>query len=247
MIEMIMSGSGAQPGDGGLFGRDRQTGPETKIMSNVNLKTSKLTDTQLVMLSKAAQREDMLVEVPSHLRGSAVSKVLAALEGRGLITVMASAERERINDGPDRYILTSAAFAALGLAQPAAVAEQADDSELRAGSSVDDASAVAASAELGSAAGAAAHEASTKAPRSGTKLASVMTALDRPEGASLADLMELTGWLPHTTRAALTGLRHRDLMIDRSRNTEGVTIYRLLRPLPPADTGIPDDERAEAA
>ena len=31
--------------------------------------------------------------------------------------------------------------------------------------------------------------------------------MQRKTGATLDDLVEATGWLPHTTRAALTGLR----------------------------------------
>jgi len=37
----------------------------------------------------------------------------------------------------------------------------------------------------------------------------VIEMLSRSGGASLADLIAATGWLPHTTRAALTGLRKR--------------------------------------
>lgn len=51
----------------------------------------------------------------------------------------------------------------------------------------------------------------TKPPRSGSKLARVIALLERPEGASFAELMAATGWVPHTTRAALTGLRKRGL------------------------------------
>lgn len=45
----------------------------------------------------------------------------------------------------------------------------------------------------------------TEKPKS--KAAMVLELLKRPEGATLDDLVSATGWLPHTTRAALTGLR----------------------------------------
>ena len=45
-------------------------------------------------------------------------------------------------------------------------------------------------------------------PRGGTKIAQVIELLRRRDGATLAELVA-TGWLPHTTRAALTGLRKR--------------------------------------
>ena len=46
-------------------------------------------------------------------------------------------------------------------------------------------------------------------PRGGTKIAQVIELLQRGDGATLAELVAATGWLPHTTRAALTGLRKR--------------------------------------
>jgi Protein of unknown function (DUF3489) len=59
--------------------------------------------------------------------------------------------------------------------------------------------------------------ASSAAPRSGTKIAEVLALLARAEGASIDELMGATGWLPHTTRAALTGLRRRGYAIERNR------------------------------
>lgn len=44
-------------------------------------------------------------------------------------------------------------------------------------------------------------------PRAESKRAKVIELLARPDGASVADIVEATGWLPHTTRAALTGIR----------------------------------------
>ena len=45
----------------------------------------KLTDTHLVMLSAAAQREDRGVEVPERLAGAAAQKVVQKLLDLGLI------------------------------------------------------------------------------------------------------------------------------------------------------------------
>ena len=47
-------------------------------------------------------------------------------------------------------------------------------------------------------------------PRDG-KLAQVIELLGRADGATIVDLTPATGWLPHTTRAALTGLRKRGM------------------------------------
>ena len=52
-------------------------------------------------------------------------------------------------------------------------------------------------------------------PREGSKLAAVADLLRREGGATIEQLADAMGWLPHTTRAALTGLRKRGFGIDR--------------------------------
>ena len=47
----------------------------------------------------------------------------------------------------------------------------------------------------------------------------------REAGATLDQMIEATGWLRHTTRAALTGLKRRGYEIT-SNKSEGVRIYR---------------------
>ncbi len=52
--------------------------------------------------------------------------------------------------------------------------------------------------------------------------------MQRPGGASIADLIDATGWLPHTTRAALTGLRKKGIAIARSPAEQGGgSVYRI--------------------
>ena len=65
--------------------------------------------------------------------------------------------------------------------------------------------------------------------RAGTKLSKVVKLLSGVGGASISELTTQTGWLPHTTRAALTGLRKRGFAIDAQRGEHG-TIYRLILP-----------------
>jgi hypothetical protein len=64
-------------------------------------------------------------------------------------------------------------------------------------------------------------------PRSGTKQALIIAMLQREEGATLADLMTATGWLAHSTRAALTGLRKRGMHLTKGHDAEDRTVYRL--------------------
>lgn len=60
-----------------------------------------------------------------------------------------------------------------------------------------------------------------------TKIALVCTLLRRDEGATLAELVEATGWLPHTARAALTGLKKKGTVIDKFKRGD-VTCYRIV-------------------
>lgn len=64
-----------------------------------------------------------------------------------------------------------------------------------------------------------------------TKAARVLDLLHRPGGVSLDELVTATGWLPHTTRAALTGLRRKGHAIARDK-VEGVTRYAIETPAP---------------
>ena len=69
--------------------------------------------------------------------------------------------------------------------------------------------------------------AKTPTPRAGSKLARVIDLLQRSDGATILHLMEATGWLPHTTRAALSGLRKRGYAVVRLRVEGGDSIYRI--------------------
>jgi hypothetical protein len=40
-------------------------------------------------------------------------------------------------------------------------------------------------------------------------------------------LTKATGWLPHTTRAAITGVRKRGYSVVLDRSAEGASVYRL--------------------
>lgn len=61
-----------------------------------------------------------------------------------------------------------------------------------------------------------------------SKIAQVTSMLERSGGATLAELVEMTGWLPHTTRAALTGLRKKGYTLDKE-SRGGVTVYTIAK------------------
>ncbi len=53
-----------------------------------------------------------------------------------------------------------------------------------------------------------------------SKSSLVLQMLQRPEGATIAQVVAATGWLPHTARAALTGLKKKRHQVT-SEKTEG--------------------------
>ena len=62
-----------------------------------------------------------------------------------------------------------------------------------------------------------------------TKRDQLAALLVRDEGATPEQMIAATGWLPHTTRAALTGLRKAGYAID-SDKVDGVRTYRAVAP-----------------
>lgn len=66
----------------------------------------------------------------------------------------------------------------------------------------------------------------TASSRPGSKIAEVLNLLRREEGATLAELVDATSWLPHTTRAALTGLRKKGHAITKD-SRANATCYRI--------------------
>ena len=90
-------------------------------------------------------------------------------------------------------------------------------------------------------------EASTPtSPRGRTKIAQVIELLQRGDGATLAELVAATGWLPHTTRAALTGLRKRGYAvgIDRADKVRG-SVYRIEPTEMEEDSAAPHAEASQ--
>ncbi|WP_439495820.1 DUF3489 domain-containing protein [Bosea sp. (in: a-proteobacteria)] len=68
----------------------------------------------------------------------------------------------------------------------------------------------------------------TSRPKASSKLGIVLGLLEDPAGASLRKLVEVTGWLPHTTRAALTGLRKRGFPVVLDAESKGgSSVYRV--------------------
>ena len=78
----------------------------------------KLTDTQLVLLSAASQRDDRAIEIPDKLRGGAAQKVVIKLLAEGLVEEVRSRGglpvwRRDESDGPRSLRITKRGLAAI--------------------------------------------------------------------------------------------------------------------------------------
>ncbi|KAA2236440.1 DUF3489 domain-containing protein [Salinarimonas soli] len=179
----------------------------------------KLNDTHLVLLSAASQRDDGLVAPPETVAAASASKAMAALLEADLlaevpVSAQAPAWREDEAGRPVGLRITAAGLGAIALSE----------GEGHAGAGGLDC-AFPSCEESGRARGT--ERTAPSAARAGTKRALVLDLLCRPEGATLADLASATGWLPHTTRAALTGLRQDGHAITRSTNEAGQSFYHI--------------------
>lgn len=65
--------------------------------------------------------------------------------------------------------------------------------------------------------------------RKDTKSARLVGLLSREDGATIAEIMEATGWLAHSSRAALTGLRKKGHTVQRKQDVGNRgTVYRIV-------------------
>jgi len=190
---------------------------------------AKLTDTRLIVLSAAAARDDGVAVVAAKMSSAAASKVGASLVTRKLVREARSKPGmpvwRRGEDGrPISLIITRAGRDAIGVEEDAPAEAQRPSNErtkekeaLTVEKRPRDRSADKESIVDGA-----------TSPRAGTKQALVVEMLCAKKGATLNGLAEATGWLPHTTRAALTGLRKRGFSIERSREDGSNSIYRIV-------------------
>jgi hypothetical protein len=70
-------------------------------------------------------------------------------------------------------------------------------------------------------------------PPTSTKREQLIKLLERPEGATVSEIGQRLGWLPHTVRAAITGLRKVGREVTRSKDANDRSVYRLA-PVRPA-------------
>lgn len=144
---------------------------------------------------------------PEHIKGGARAKVLEGLFKRALITP----------DGDD-WVVAAEGYDTLGRPRPGTLPPTItlDDPELESAVTTAEASW---------------QPAKDKAPRirAGSKQALVIALLQRPEGATIAQIMEATQWQQHTVRGTLAGsLKKRlGLTITSTKEVGGQRVYRI--------------------
>ncbi|MBM1222886.1 DUF3489 domain-containing protein [Ponticoccus sp. SC2-23] len=154
---------------------------------------TKLTDTQAIILSAASQRDGHIaLPLPDSLRGGAAAKVVGAMLAKGFLEEVEADMRNgepiwrKTGDGHGvTLIATDAGLAAIGIETDRAETTPAED---------------------------AAHK--PRAPREGTKQATLIAMLRAPDGANIAEIMAATGWQSHTVRGAMSGALKKKLGLE---------------------------------
>ena len=168
--------------------------------------TTQLTPAQHAILAYAIEHTDGKIDwFPDNIKGGARKKVLDGLFNRALITC----------DGT-QWFVAAEGYDAMGRARPAP-APQAADPEIEA---------TVAAAEATWAAERAAAKPRT---RENSKQATVIQMLQRPEGATVQQICETTGWQAHTVRGTFAGAFKKKLGLtivsDKAQGSERV--YRI--------------------
>ena len=171
---------------------------------------TKLSDTQAIILSAAAQRpEHIALPLPESLRGGAAAKVVGAMLAKGFLEKVDADLRKgepmwrESGDGHGvTLVATDAGLAAIGI-EP----EDANTAPVCTTDAPSEEPAPDTTTET---------EAAPKArtPREGTKQATMIAMLRAPDGATIEEIMAATGWQSHTVRGAMAGALKKKLGLE---------------------------------
>lgn len=206
----------------------------------------KLSDTQLMILSAASQREDHAIVLPPNLKGRAARKVVEKLVNEALLQELAAKDgipvwRRGDDNRPYSLRITKAGLKAIAVGVPDEPVEEAginraagaDLTVLAARSNVPTKrqprprkSAVKEKRNV------AAKTNASKKPSgkgaTGSKQDDVLSLLRRPEGASLDALVKATGWQKHSVRGFLAGTVRKKLKLPLvSEKVDNIRTYRI--------------------
>jgi hypothetical protein len=202
----------------------------------------KLSDTQRSMLQAAAARDDRFLQPLANARRSNLKAFAAKLVEAGwakeIATTNSTLVLRKSTESGEAFALK---LTAKGVKAVAALRENEEGAEKPPVAPATKRSAIKAAASHApshsqtNAAGATANTstessaATTRAPRASSKLGRVLEMLAADAGATIRELTASTGWLEHTTRAALTGLRHRGYTLSlSSKERDGASVYRIV-------------------
>ena len=164
----------------------------------------KLTSFHLAILSSACSRDDALAIRPSDLKPAAAAKAGLKLVELGFVR-----EVRAKGDMPTWREDEQGRAYSLKILKAGRVAVQAMTPSSDAASTLIGSDAPVTPQGIG--------EKQAGAAKAGSKRAMILALLSREEGVTIDDLIAATGWLPHTTRAALSGLRKSGLAVERTR------------------------------
>lgn len=181
----------------------------------------KITDAQYIVLSSACSHELGLAVRPASLKPAQAGKMAAILTEKGL----AKEIRAKVGVPVWREDEQGREFAFKILKAGRAVVALHEER-----SAVKDAGVARPAVQDGAEAVVDANAVIHQTNSAGSKGAAIISLMERDAGASMDDLIAATGWLPHTTRAALSRLRKKGITIERSRAEQGgATVYRIMR------------------
>jgi hypothetical protein len=169
----------------------------------------KLTASQQDVIAFAAENTGGIIEwFPKNINGGARQKVLSALKNHGLVECL---------DGT--WVLTDAGFGAMAMQRPVQPVETPAASAEPEVLTINNHSV--ALADLA--------QPPAKRTRANSKQAQVIALLQRPEGATIAQIMEATQWQQHTIRGTFAGAFKKKLGLNITSNKEagGDRIYRI--------------------